>query len=286
MSRRNNMERIGASPNQNSPASQGTGFDFSFVSPTMFVELPSEGKYYPEAHPLHGQATIEIREMTAHEEDILADTNMQRSGVAINKMIQSLIVDKRINHESLLVGDKNAITIAARIGGYGSEYKTAVTCPSCGTKSEYEFELTDLKHKECDSMEQVIHSGGRIFQLNLPKTEYNVRIKLLNVHEVSKLNKSLEKARKGRSNTKLQTGFLKLILHSVENKADDLWYEDQPTLGKFIDSIPASDSAYIRSKYKLLAPDMDMSHEFECSECGYSQDLEVPLNAEFFWPNS
>ena len=285
MSRRNNMERTGAARNENSPAGVKTGFDFSFVAPTTFVELPSEGKFYPKDHPLHDQTTIEVREMTAHEEDILADFNLQKSGVAIDKMIQNIIVDKRINTNSLLVGDKNAITIAAQIGGYGPNYQTKVSCPACGAKSEYEFDLNSLEHKKTEVEEDVVHVGGRIFQLNLPRTDFNVQVKLLNSTEMNKYSRPLRKAMKGKGNTRLQTNFLKLVVHSVENKPDGVWYEDQPVIDQFVESIPAIDSIYIRSVYQRLTPDVDMTQNFECSECSHAQEMEVPLNAEFFWPN-
>jgi hypothetical protein len=280
------MERMGAARSENSPTTAKTGFDFNFVSPTSFVELPSEGKYYPENHPLHGQTTIEVREMTAHEEDILADVNLQRNGQAINKLISNIIVDKRINPDSLLVGDKNAITIAARINGYGPEYKTSVGCPACGAKNKHSFDLRHLESKHSVISETVTHVGDRVFEFTLPRTFYNVRIQLLNSTESNKMNKTLEKARKGKGNANLQTNFLKLIVHAVENKPDSLWYEDRPVIDQFVESIPAIDAAYIRTMYKMISPDIDMTQDFECIECGHTQDMEVPLNAEFFWPDA
>jgi len=277
---------MGAAPNENSPAGIKKGFDFNFVSPTTFVELPSEGKYYPENHPLHGETTIEVREMTAHEEDILADVTLQRNGQAISKLISNIIVDQRINANSLLIGDKNAITIAARINGYGPEYKTTVTCPACGTPNKHAFDLRHLESKHSIISESVTHVGDRVFEFMLPRSTYNVRIKLLNSIESAQMTKTLEKARKGKNNANLQTNFLKIIMHSVENKPDGMWYEDRPVIDQFVDSIPAIDAAYIRTMYRSISPDVNMTQDFECAECGHTQDLEVPLNAEFFWPDT
>jgi transcription elongation factor Elf1 len=280
------MERTGAAQSQNSPAGVKKGFDFNFVSPTAFVELPSEGKYYPEDHPLHGETTIEVREMTAHEEDILADVTLQRNGQAINKLISNIIVDKRINTDSLLIGDKNAITIAARINGYGPKYNTTVTCPACNAKNKHSFDLRHLESKHSVITETVVHVRDRVFQFMLPRTGYNVQVKLLNAIESNKMSKTIEKLQKGKANAKLQTNFLKLILHAVENKPDGLWYEDRPVIDQFAEGIPAIDASYIRTMYKALSPDVNMTQEFECSECGHTQDMEVPLNAEFFWPDA
>ena len=279
------MERTGAVPQSNSSVTTKSGFDFNFVSPTTFVELPSEGKYYPVDHPLHGQSTVEIREMTAHEEDILADSALQKSGVAINKMIANIVVDKRINVDSLLVGDKNAITVAARISGYGPDYKTSVSCPACGAVNKHEFDLSDLESKQSTITTAITHVGGRVFQMTLPRTFYNVRIKLLNSHEIADFTKPRGRAKKSRHEAKLQTNFLKLILHSIENPSDSIWYEDTPVIDQFVDSIPAIDASFLRSMYKILSPDVDMTQYFECDSCGHTQEMEVPLNAEFFWPD-
>ena len=129
MAQRNNLERaLGANPvnpDQGSPAvaAGGTSGDlFSFVTPTTFVDLPSKGRFYGEAHPLHQSDTIEIRHMTAKEEDILTSEALLKKGIAVDRMLQSVVVDKRIKVRDLLVGDKNAMIIASRITGFGPQY--------------------------------------------------------------------------------------------------------------------------------------------------------------------
>ena len=137
-----NKDRLGGSQHQDTqPPAQGAGF--SFVVPTDFVELPSQGRFYPEGHPLHGQDSIEIRQMTAKEEDMLTSRTLLKKGVALDRVIASLIVNKQIDPDSLLVGDRNAIIIAIRVAGYGNIYDTKVSCPSCGAKQEYSFNLND-----------------------------------------------------------------------------------------------------------------------------------------------
>ena len=99
---------------------------FSFVVPTEFVELPSKGRFYSENHPLHNQETIEIKQMTAREEDILTSRSLLKKGVAVERVLHSLMIDKRVDPGSLIVGDRNAIIIAARVSGYGHEYTTNI----------------------------------------------------------------------------------------------------------------------------------------------------------------
>ena len=147
----------------------------SYLVPTEFVTLPSEGKFYPTEHPLHGEQTIEIRYMTAKDEDILTSRALLKEGVAIDRLLQNIVVDKNINVNSLLVGDKNALIVAARITGYGSAYETKVTCPSCGTATEYEFELD--AGSSTTSLDAVLETYGanltehNTFVVQLPLTQ-------------------------------------------------------------------------------------------------------------------
>ncbi len=109
--------------------------------PTEFVELPSQGKYYPARHPLHNKESVKVRQMTAKEEDILTSRTLLKKGIALDRLLTNIIVDKSIDPQALLVGDRNAIIISTRVSGYGSEYSTKVSCPSCGTAQPYVFDL-------------------------------------------------------------------------------------------------------------------------------------------------
>ena len=120
---------------------------FTFVTPTTFVELPSAGQFYGEGHPLHECEVIEIKHMTAKEEDILTSEALLKNGLALNRLLQSVIVDKNIDPDSLLIGDKNAVLIAVRQTGFGDIYTTTVTCPACGATNEKDFSLEEKEVK-------------------------------------------------------------------------------------------------------------------------------------------
>ena len=112
----NNEERTGAvqHPDSPSPSQPQTGQNgLNFVAPTEFVEIPSRGRFYPQGHPLHGVESVEIRQMTAKEEDILSSKTLLKQGVAIDRFLQSVIVDRKLNSDSMLIGDKNALIVAA-----------------------------------------------------------------------------------------------------------------------------------------------------------------------------
>ena len=182
----------------NENASEPGGF--SFVVPTEFVEIPSKGKYYPDNHPLADQETIEIKQMTAKEEDMLTSRTLLRKGIALERVIQSLIVDKRINPNTLLVGDRNAILIAARISGYGSDYTTNITCPQCGTSQQHLFDLHDATEvRESDlGTSNIIDNGDGTFTTTLPATKVEVSFRLLTGIDENSLLTQIENARKSK----------------------------------------------------------------------------------------
>ena len=152
-----------------------------FVAPTEFVELPSQGKGYPENHPLHGKGEIEIRFMTAKDEDILSSQTLLKKGVALERFLQNILVDKRVDTKKLFVADRNAILIAARVSGYGNLYQTQVSCPSCGTSAEQDFDLNDKKvvYLNLDSELGIESTGTGTFTTKMPYSKFNVEFKLL-----------------------------------------------------------------------------------------------------------
>ena len=281
-----NKDRVGAQ-NQNvetpAPLVQNATEGFSFVVPTEFVELPSEGKYYPPGHPLHNQETIEIKQMTAKEEDILTSRSLLKKGVALDRVIQSLIVDKRINPDTLLVGDRNAIIIATRISGYGPTYDTKVTCPSCAATQEYSFNLHEAQTKSGSDLEDlsITNNENGTFNVELPKTKVNVTFKLLRGNDEKGLLNAMQNEKKGKSG--LEHNMTRQIANIVvgvngDNSADARNY--------LINNIPSMDARHLRLAYRLAAPNVDLTQNFECSECDFEQDMEVPLSADFFWPDA
>ena len=150
MSRRNNSERTKSRRSQAASAQQPVQTDrdqlasaLRFVAPTEFVELPSLGKGYPEGHPLKDKEVLEIHFMTARHEDILTSQSLLKKGMAFSKLIESLLVDRTIDPNSILLGDRAAIMIAARSSAYGNQYNTVVTCPACGESQKKAFDLNE-----------------------------------------------------------------------------------------------------------------------------------------------
>ena len=279
-----NKERMGAhSTNVDAPPANlntDSSGGFSFVVPTEFVELPSQGRYYPEGHPLHRQDTIEIRHMTAKEEDILTSQTLLKKGVALDRVLQNVIVDKRINAEHMLVGDRNAAIVAMRVSGYGAVYDTKVKCPSCGEQQQYKFNLKSatLYHGENIETLEITDNSNGTFNVELPQTEVDVTFRLLTGHDEGVFLNALQRDRK-REHEKNVTRQLENIIVAVNGDAS-------PEAKKYlIDNIPSRDSRHLRLAFGVAAPNIDLTQPFECHECDFSQDMEVPLSADFFWPD-
>ena len=253
---------------------------FSFVVPTEIVELPSKGVFYPEGHPLHGVETVEIKHMTAKEEDILTSKALLKKGLAIDRLLNSVIVDKRIEVDDLLIGDKNAILVATRITGYGEDYETNVTCPTCGNTEKHSFDLGDLGTISGDDIpEGVTLSEEGTFTITLPAFELSVGLKLLTGREENYLMKLAESKQKKSLPESHVTDQLKMIICSVQGNSSPSVVEH------LVECLPASDSRYIQSTYDKVVPNIDLRVPYECSACGYGvEDMGVPLTAAFFWP--
>jgi hypothetical protein len=298
MSGRNNDERTGArEANEGDstaavqaatqhPSQNQSGL--SFVVPTEFVELPSNGRYYADGHPLHGQETIEIKFMTAKDEDILTSRSLLKKGLAINRFLQNIIVDKRIKVEDLLIGDKNAMLTAARISGYGAEYTTNTTCPACSTTSQFEFDLnegqiTGFHTETCnhDKFEnRVTDNGDGTFNIALPKSEVTVTVRMLTGRDEQKLADQMSSKKKNSvvGHDTNMTDQMRTYITSVNGSSQ------VAHIYGFVNAMPASDSRFLRATYQALMPNYDLRQHFACEACGYDQDMEVPFTADFFWP--
>ncbi len=286
MSPRNNKDRTGAvsadeSPPVQSPASAEDLL--SFVIPTELVDLPSEGKFYPEGHPLSGKDTIEIRHMTAKDEDILTNKTLLKKGLALERVLQNIIVSREVNVNDLLVGDKNAVIVASRISAYGSDYETKVTCPACFTSDDHSFDLSEMSVKTADEEEfsdlGVENNNNGTFSILLPLTKATLVVRLLDGHDEKRLTANNSRQKKAGLNKEVtMTDQFKQFVVSINN------VEDRSQISKFIDNMPANDSRWLRLAYGKLVPNIDATQDYECHSCGFMQEMEVPFTSNFFWP--
>jgi len=277
---RNNQKRLGPGPEASDVvAPMVANPPLAYVVPTEFVELPSRGRFYPKDHPLHNQDTIEIRYMTAKEEDILSSAVLIKKGLAIERLLQNLVVDKNIDTKSMLAGDRSAIMIAARISSYGAAYDTVVTCNFCDEQSDLMFDLSNpeligecfneayLKENSVDYDEE-----EGTFKVILPKSQVAIGLRMSTGYdEVNPLEEQ------GKEDS-LVTNILNTLVASADG------HFDRSVISQFIDSMPAADSRYIRTIYSKLVPSVNITQDFFCLECASKEEREVVLSADFFWP--
>jgi len=280
-----NKNRVGSqAPDTNTPPQMhhDDGGGFSFVVPTEFVELPSQGKFYPEGHPLCGEDSIEVRQMTAKEEDILTSRTLLKKGVALDRVLSNVIADKRISTDDLLVGDRNAIIIAARVSGYGNDYDTSVACPNCLTVQKYRFDLNhaNIYHGAPEEGLEVVDNQNGTFATQLPKTQLSVTFCLLTGKSEKSFLAGVEADRKNKNqHERAVTRHLRSTLVSVNGNSTP------EAINYTIENIPSMDARHIRLAYKQVAPDIDLTQHFACENCDHEEQMEVPLTADFFWPD-
>ena len=263
------------------PTTPAAPTSLSYVTPTEFVELPSRGQFYPPNHPLHGKDVIEMRYMTAKDEDILTSPALLKKGIAIDRLLQNLVVDNNINPNNLLIGDKNAILLAARISGYGEEYPVTLQCNSCGASIEHEFNLSELTLNhgiQPGEGNSVSLTDRGTFVTELPKTKFSAEFRLLTGDDEVYLQQSLQKLKKHNLPEASATTLLKCLVVSVNG------VEVPSEISNFIDNMPAQDARFLRACVQTVTPNVDMSQEVECSSCGAVTEMEVPFTSEFFWP--
>lgn len=239
-----------------------------FSLPTETVDLPSKGILYSKDSPL-SSGKVEMKYMTAKEEDILTNQNYIQKGTALDKAIQSLIVDKKINYDDLLVGDKNALMVATRILAYGSEYKVMYGG---------EEKIVDLSQIENFEIDEEIFKDGNNVELKLPHTNNTVTIKLLTHKEQSLIDEEVEGKQKIDPDSDFSNSTrLKYIITSINGETD------QATIRDFVDNgLTARDGRWLRNEYAKLQPDVKLTY-YPDGKGG--EEVPIPIGIGFFYPS-
>lgn len=243
--------------------------------PTEIVSLPSKGLLYPKESPL-SKGEIEMRYMTAAHEDILTNSNYIRQGTVIDKLLQALIVTP-INYDDLLIGDKNAILIAARVLGYGQEYSFKYTNER-GQELDATVDLSTLEEKKID---ESIYKNGNNFSFTLPKSGNTITFKLLTHGDEKKIDAEIKGLKKINPNTTSDiTTRLKHMITSVNGD------NEQKSIRDFVDNyLLAPDARALREYYSKIQPDIEM--KFIPEDDSYTgEGIAIPISLNFFWPDA
>lgn len=278
------LEKEGKLPNQSVPHDSYNDIPQQFVEkikyPTEVIDLPSKGWFYSPENPL-ASGKIEIKMMTAREEDILTSQNLIKKGVVLQRLLDSLIVDKRVKQDDILLCDMNGIFVAVRRLAYGDQYgPLKIKCPSCGEDSQHIVDLSQIETRPFNF--DNYPRGQNAFNFVLPYSKKLISYKILTQKEDDMVDaevKNLSRVNKERSAE--VTTRLKYVIQSVDG--DD----DKIVIRKFIETeLVSKDTLELRKHIKANIPDVDMSFPFICPSCDYSERMDVPMTVQFFWPSA
>ncbi len=247
--------------------------------PTEVVDLPSKGLLYPKDSPLAG-GTIELKYMTAKEEDILTSRNLIQKGIVLDRLLESIIVDENVSLNDLLLGDKNAIMIATRILGYGKDYTVSLTDPSTGDKQEETFDLTKVGDKKIDY--KLFKDGKNEFEFELPAAKVKILFRLLTHKEEKEIDAELKAYKKFTKDSGISAEITTRLKKAIVSVNGD---SSIKRINEFVDDeLLSRDSLAFREFLKEITPDIDMSFTFTSDQTGEDTTMDIPLDVEFFWP--
>ena len=245
--------------------------------PTEVVELPSKGYFYPKDNPL-ASGKVEMKYMTAREEDILTSPNLLKQGIAVDKLLETLIVDKKINLDDILIGDKNALIVAARILAYGKVYEFA-TFDDSGEEVNATIDLTMLNDKEIDF--DKLSSNTNEFPFELPNSKRAITLRFLTHKDEKELEREAVALKKVSSSiVKTMTSRMKRIIASVDGNSE------KQHINKFVDNeLLSVDSLELRKYLNSITPDINMTTIATFPD-GREEEVAVEITAQFFWPSA
>ena len=253
-----------------------TNYDF----PTEVITLPSKGLVYPESNPL-SKGSIEIKYMTAREEDILSSQNLIKKGIVLDKLFESVVVEPNVLIADISIGDKNAILLATRILGYGADYVVEVTDPFTLEVQKVNIDLSKIETKEID--ETILNRQNR-YEFLLPVSKKKIKFKLLTHKDEIDINaeiQSLNRLVKGDTNVSQEVSTrLRYMIQEIDGNTDRVF------INNFVkNSLLARDSKSLREYVKLISPDMNFKYEFTSDITGESEALDIPFGVGFFYPS-
>ncbi len=254
------------------------GSSTEFVTPFDLVSLPSKGLVYPKGSKLRDVSELEIQYLTATQEDILTSPNLIQNGKMLTTLIKSVLRNKMIDVNEMVLGDRNTILIWLRSTGYGADYPVRVQCPNCGTVYENEFDLAALNIKEID----VTPDDQGQFSYSLPVTKKEIKFRLMTGHDEDSITATIQ-SRKKKLKSQIDNSLtmkLEKLIQSIDGN------EDRNYIRQFVAGMPVKDSRSFREYLLEIEPGVEMIQDAKCTACGEWSEESVPIQANFFWPDS
>jgi len=253
--------------------------EIGFEVPVDLVALPSQGLIYSPEHPLCNTEEIEVKCLTAKEEDLLSSRALIKSGTVLSRLIQSCLINKSVDPETLLTGDRNAILAAIRITGYGPEYEVRISCPSCLEEFDNVFTLNNLKIDRLSAVP--IQENVNIFSYILPLSGLEVHFKLLTGKDEREMIRESD-AKKKKLGVQTENLITSRLFHSIVSISGE---NDRLKILRIVSNLRAGDSRALRKYIDKIEPGIDMTQDLNCPLCGEVSEVDIPLGMNFFWPD-
>lgn len=246
--------------------------------PSETINIPSKGWFYPTDNPL-SSGQLELKMMSAREEDILSSKNLIQKNIVLDKLLESVVINKAINLDDMLICDRNAAFFALRRLAYGDDYDATMTCGRCGKETSISIDLSKMDNRPFDF--EKYPRGVNSFDFLLPYSKVSVTYKLLCKRDENAIDAELVgMAKISKDFTREVTTRLSHIITSVNGNAE------KAAIRRFVnDELVAKDSLALRNHFRNSMPDIDTTFDFTCSNCGLERKEETPMGVNFFWPN-
>lgn len=252
--------------------------EIGYQIPVESVTLPSKGKLYSQDHPLYNETSVDIKCMTAKEEDLLTSRALIKNGTVMSKLISSCLMNKTIDPDTLITGDRNAILIAIRVTGYGGDYKVKMTCPECDEDYESEFSLSGLKIKPLT--DEPVQPNANLFSFTLPLSGLVIQYRLLTGADESEISKIQERQKK--LGSQIEHSVTLRLFQAIESVNGEV---DRQKIQQIVSQLRAGDSRALRKRILEIQPTVDMKQWSTCTYCSEQSEVSVPLGPTFFWPD-
>lgn len=265
-------------PTPQAPQNNNNPFGISFVVPTEIVRLPSGGTFYKEGSTLHGKQTLEIKQMTAKEEEILTNMSFLEDGSLLDRLLASILIDTTVDPEELFQGDRESLIYAARTMSYGPDYAVKQDCEACGQETVFVYDLSKCSISESKLEGVTLDDNSGLYKVTLPQSNINVSLRVLTNADQEYLTEQEERAKKLNIENSKTINFLKKVVVEANGVTD------QNMLNKLFEVLPVLDIRKIRKISNSIIPTLDKKQEVACGNCGHVAEREVPFSLGFFWP--
>ena len=241
----------------------------NFESDFDMLHLPSQGLFYPNKN-----SSLLIKYLTAREENILTSPALAENGRALKMVLDSVIIDKDICVDDLLVADKDAIILFLRSTAYGDTFPLEFECVNCGKKVETPFKISSL---ESIDLTRFPNEKGE-YEYELPISKKKIKFKPLRVAEEVELEKLIESKKKYVYNTEFKES---ITLRYLSQLTEFDGNTDKKQIESLIKKMPLKDSISLRTYIEKNEPGINKKISLKCPMCLTEYYDTLRIGSEF-----